>query len=208
MINITIGIVAKDAIINNNSAQIVTKSHLKYLNNKCNIIAILNYDNSIIDTELLNKCDGIIFQGGNDIYPYHFQILNYCLKNNIPILGICMGHQIMGLYSIKSIDEQDLIPIEGHQDKQKMHKIITVKESFLNKSLGDSPLVNTRHSFAIDKVKSPFQVTAISEDNVIEGIEYIDQNHFAVGVQFHPEDLNTTENLYNNFLKEVIKRKK
>ena len=43
---------------------------------------------------------------------------------------------------------------------------------------------------------------------MIEGIEYVDDNHFVLGVQFHPEDLDNTENLYNYFLKEVLKRKK
>ena len=41
-----------------------------------------------------------------------------------------------------------------------------------------------------------------------KGIEYVDDNHFVLGVQFHPEDLDNTENLYNYFLKEVLKRKK
>ena len=40
-----------------------------------------------------------------------------------------------------------------------------------------------------------------------ETIEYIDESHFLLGVQFHPEDLDNTEALYNYFLKEVYKRK-
>ena len=103
MRNITIGIIAREEETNNTKMQIVNKNNLKYLNNKCNYIGILNYDNNYIDTKVLDICDGIIIQGGSDIYPYHFQILDYCLNNNIPILGICMGHQIIGLYSINSI---------------------------------------------------------------------------------------------------------
>ena len=47
MNNITIGIVAKDEEINNTKYQSITKRNLKYLNNKCNYIGILNYDNKI-----------------------------------------------------------------------------------------------------------------------------------------------------------------
>ena len=38
-------------------------------------------------------------------------------------------------------------------------------------------------------------------------LEYIDNNNFILGVQFHPEDMNNTEKIYNYFLKEIIKRK-
>ena len=58
------------------------------------------------------------------------------------------------------------------------------------------------------KSKKTFIVTTTSDDNVIESIEYVDDNHFVIGVQFHPEDLKNTENLYNYFIKEVLKRKK
>ncbi len=208
MRNITIGIIARDEVLNNNNVQIITKNNIKYLNNKCNYIGILNYDNTPIDTKILDICDGIIFQGGSDIYPYHFQILEYCLNNNIPVLGICMGHQIIGLYSIGSTSDTDLIKVEDHNNKEKKHLIKTVKDSFINKAIGDTPIVNTRHKEALKEVKDPFKVTAVSEDNIIEGIEYIDNNHFVVGVQFHPEDLDNTENLYNLFIKEVLKRKK
>ena len=94
--NITIGLIARDEVLNNTSIQIITKNNLKYLNGKCNYIGILNYDNNLIDTNVLNLCDAIIFQGGSDIYPYHFQILDYAIKHNIPVLGICMGHQKKG----------------------------------------------------------------------------------------------------------------
>ena len=207
MNNITIGIIARDEKINDTSMQIITKNNLKYLNNKCNYIGILNYDNSYIDTNILNKVDGIIFQGGSEIHPYHFQILDYAVKNNIPTLGICMGHQIIGLYSIGSTDENDLIKVDNHYSKTKQHIIKTKKDSILNKVLGNTNKVNTRHLFALEKVASPFKITAISEDNVIEGIEYVDNNHFIIGVQFHPEDLTNTEGLYNYFIKEILKRK-
>ena len=208
MKNIVVGIIARDDIIKDTKVQIITKNNLKYLNNKCEFIGILNYDNGLINTNILSICDGIIFQGGSDIHPYHFQILDYAIKNNIPVLGICMGHQIIGLYSQNTTDEQELIKIENHNDKQKKHKINILPNTNLYKIFGPELLVNTRHKEAVKKINKPFKISALSEDNVIEGIEYIDDNHFVLGVQFHPEDLENTENLYNYFLKEILKRKK
>ena len=208
MDNITIGIIAKDKNIDNQNFQVVSKNNLKYIHNKCNYIAILNYDNNYIDTDIISTCDGIIFQGGSDIYPYHFQILDYCINNNIPVLGICMGHQIIGLYSINSQNEDDLVKVDNHNDKNITHKIYTTKDSALYKTLGESPMVNTRHNFALKEINEPFKVTAVSEDKTIEGIEYVDDNHFVLGVQFHPEDLKNTETLYNFFIKEILRRKK
>lgn len=208
MKNIVVGVIARDDIIKDTKVQIITKNNLKYLNNKCEFIGILNYDNGLINTNILSICDGIIFQGGSDIHPYHFQILDYAIKNNIPVLGICMGHQIIGLYSQNTTDEQKLIKVENHNDKQKKHKINILPNTNLYKIFGPELLVNTRHKEAVKKINRPFKISALSEDNVIEGIEYIDDNHFVIGVQFHPEDLENTENLYNYFLKEILKRKK
>ena len=184
MSNITIGLIARDDKINNTLIQIVTKNNLKYLHNKCNYIGILNYDNSLLNTNILSLCDGIIFQ------------------------GICMGHQIIGLYSQNTTNDKALIKIPNHNNKEKTHDIKIKPNTILYKIFGPTLTVNSRHNEALSKVNYPFKVSAVSKDNVIEGIEYVDDNHFVLGVQFHPEDLDNTENLYNYFLKEVLKRKK
>lgn len=208
MRNIIIGIIAREEEVNNKKIQVITNNNLKYLTNKCNYIGILNYDNSFIDPEVLEICDGIIFQGGKDIYPYHYQILEYAIKTHKPVLGICMGHQIIGLYSTTK-NENNLIKVDNHNDKDKYHPININKNSILYKILNkDTFLVNTRHNYKLKEVKEPFKVAAVSQDNLIEAIEYIDDNNFILGLQFHPEDMDSTENIYNYFIKEVLKRKK
>jgi len=208
MDNITIGIVARSDTINDKEVMLITKNNLKYLHNKCNYFGIIPYNNNLDNTEILSICDGIIIPGGTDIYPYHFQILDYAIKNNIPVLGICMGHQVIGLHSINSTNEDNLIIVDNHNNKDTMHNISIKKGTLLHKLFGDTLSVNSRHSYALKEVKSPFKVSALSEDNIIEGIEYVDDNNFILGVQFHPEDMDNTEKLYNYFIKEILKRKK
>ena len=77
MSNIIIGIVGKDKEIDQITYQAITKNNMKYLHNKCSYIGLITYDNyEQADINTLKLCDGIIFQGGNIIYPYHFQIVD------------------------------------------------------------------------------------------------------------------------------------
>ena len=117
-----------------------------------------------------------------------------------------MGHQILGLFSNNKENDKDLIKVNNHNIKDK-HTINIKENSILYKIFGPTLDVNSRHVEALQKVSMPFKVTALSNDNVIEAIEYIDDNHFLLGLQFHPEDMDNTENLYNYFIKEILKRK-
>ena len=204
--NITIGIVCREEIINDTKVKVITKNNLKYLDNLCNYIGLINY-NDKFNLNTLNICDGIIIQGGSNIFDYHYDIVKYAINNNIPLLGICMGHQIIGLYS-DSCDEKDLCKVDNHHGSDIKHLINIKTNSFLYKVLGSKCYVNSRHFYKLKNVNDPFKITALSDDNVIEAIEYIDNNHFILGVQWHPEDMDNMQNLYNCFFEEVVKRKK
>lgn len=205
--NAIIGIIGKDIVKDGVMYQGISKNNLKYLNDKISYIGIISYDNSnIVDYNVLDLCDGFIIPGGLDIHKYHFNIVEYCINHNKPILGICMGHQVIGLYANGEV-ENDLIKVDNHNDKIKKHNINITKDSVLNKVLGDKLFVNSRHSYVLDRVDLPFKKTIFDNNGVIEGIEYIDDKHFLLGVQWHPEDMDNMQNLYNYFIKEVISRK-
>lgn len=206
MENITIGIIARDETINNTKVKVVTKNNLKYLNNLCDYIGIFSYDDENFNYEVLKLCDGIIIQGGSDIHKYHYKIIDYAINNNIPLLGICMGHQVVGLYSTNK-EEKDLVKIDNHYKIGEQHLVNIDKNSNLYKIFKEKLYVNSRHLFKLNEVKQPFKIVARSDDDVIEAIEYIDDEHFILSVQWHPEDMDNMQGLYNYFLKEVIKRK-
>lgn len=205
--NIIIGIVGRDEDVNGTKIQAIVKNNLKYLHNRCSYIGIVVFDNNdSVDYDVLNLCDGIIIQGGSDIYPYHFQIVEYAINNNIPLLGICMGHQIIGLYNQK-LAESDLVKIDNHYSKDELHLVNLMPGTYLEKMLGKSIYVNSRHLYKLDSVSEPLVVSAKSTDDVIEAIEWIDDEHLIIGVQWHPEDMNNMDDLYSFFISETLKRR-
>lgn len=206
MNNIVIGIVLREEEINDIKYKMVPNNNMKYLYNKCSYIGIMNYNNEF-DPNVLELVDGIIILGGRDIYPYHFQILDFAIKNNIPILGICMGCEIIGLYSINKNSDKYLTKVNNHCGADIHHKNTLINGSLLYNLLGSEIEVNSRHVYANKEVGNNYKISAIAEDGTIEGIEYIDNDHFVLGVQWHPEDMDNMSSIYDYFLKEVIKRK-
>ena len=79
--------------------------------------------------------------------------------------------------------------------------------TYLEKKKKKSIYVNSRHLYKLDSVSEPLIVSAKSTDDVIEAIEWIDDDHLIIGVQWHPEDMNNMDDLYNFFISETLKRR-
>ena len=116
-------------------------------------------------------------------------------KGQLPILGICLGHQCIGQFFGGSIVRAERL----------MHgKTSPIKHDGkdLFTSMSDSFLATRYHSLLIDPDSMPdeLEITARTEEGEIMGIR-----HKALpiwGVQFHPESL-ATENgimILKNFL--------
>ncbi len=56
------------------------------------------FPDGIFCEKQLKPFDGFIIPGGANIRPYHLLTIHYCLVNNKPLLGICLGHQAIGAY--------------------------------------------------------------------------------------------------------------
>ena len=118
------------------------------------------------------------------------------LKGKIPILGICLGHQAIGLAHGSKI-----INAEGVYHG-KTSKIYHENDSIFNNI--SSPFLATRyHSLIIDKesLSDDFEVIATTKDGTVMGVRH---NTFKLyGLQFHPESILTTVGMQiiKNFLK-------
>ena len=118
------------------------------------------------------------------------------LYKKIPILGVCLGHQIIGqVFGSKIVQAKRLM-------HGKTSKIISKKVGIL-KNLPKSFEATRYHSLIIDKksLSKHLEITAESEDGLIMAVQH--KNYDVHGVQFHPESIKTKLGIkiLKNFIK-------
>ena len=197
------------------------------------ILPVLS-DNGLAE-KLFDMIDGLILTGGGDFDSafygeephvklgkvcrlrddFEFRLLEFAVKKNIPVLGICRGHQLINAYFGGTL-YQDLSLCEGswikHSQKKLFdyveHKIQIQKDSWLGSFLGTDISVNSYHHQSIKKLANGFMITAVAKDGIIEAIEKEDEHFFCVGVQWHPEkmsqDNQEMQQIFNEFIKVCI----
>lgn len=175
---------------NNNSSIVYDKKYLKCFKN-INVIGIFPWSDYSI-------CDAYFIQGGKNVEKWFFDVIEYAIKNNKPILGICLGCQVLGLYGDSNAS---LKQVNNHN--QTNHMVYFEKNSFLYDLYGVSSLVNSKHYEAIDRLSDLFQVIAYSKDGVIEAIQYKDSTKFIVGLQWHPEEMQYMYKIFDIFLSKI-----
>lgn len=141
---------------------------------------------------LLELCDGFIIPGGNHWYSFDEYVIKYALDKDKPLLGICLGMQLLGIMDNK-LNSSPFITtnrIESDFHHQPgvdyVHDISIKKGSKLYDILKtDTCQVNSRHYCEVKNFVE-FIPVAYSDDGVVEAIEHPDKK-FAIGVQWHPE---------------------
>ena len=106
------------------------------------------------------------------------------LYKKIPILGVCLGHQIIGqVFGSKIVQAKKLM-------HGKTSKIISKKTGIL-KNLPKTFEATRYHSLIIDKecLSKDLEITAETKDGLIMGVRHKKYN--VHGVQFHPESIKT-----------------
>jgi len=106
------------------------------------------------------------------------------LHKKIPILGVCLGHQIIGqVFGSKIVQAKNLM-------HGKTSKIISKKVGIL-KDLPKSFEATRYHSLIIDKksLSKHLEITAESKDGLVMGVQH--KKYDVHGVQFHPESIKT-----------------
>ncbi|MDO5569173.1 MAG: gamma-glutamyl-gamma-aminobutyrate hydrolase family protein [bacterium] len=194
-----VGIVTKNKIIDNQKHQLVSLPNLKYLNEVASTIGILTYDNKI-NKEVIDLCNAIIFPGGSVIEPYYYDILEYAIKKHIPVLGICLGFQLICLYFNNNKNNILTEVINHNLPDNQTHEVNIINNTFLSFHLPPKLNVNSRHKYQIIKINNPLIISAYSNDNIIEAVEYITKDNFILGLQWHPEDMDNMQTIYDMFL--------
>ena len=118
----------------------------------------------------------------------------------MPILGICLGHQIIAAFFKNNIKKLKK-PVHG-----KLSEIITIRKNKLFNNMPQKFLATRYHSLYVDKKKltKDLSISCISnDDNIVMGLKHKLYN--IHGVQFHPESIETIngEQIIENFLKTV-----
>ncbi len=153
--------------------------------------------------EICEKCDGLILPGSStninpyywrgepfnekqkyDEYPFDAKLIDWFVKNNKPILGICGGLQAINVYSGGSLKEVDKSIHSNPLSRN--HKINIEKNSFVYDVFNEeSAVVNSYHYWAIDRLGDSLECVATSEDGIVEAVECKEKRIFAT--QWHPE---------------------
>jgi putative glutamine amidotransferase len=122
------------------------------------------------------------------------------LEEGKPLLGICRGIQVMNVAAGGSLyqDIASQCPDAGRHDYFSggdyprdflAHPVAIEPGSRLGAALGvDHLSVNSLHHQALKETSTACRIVARSPDGIIEGIE-VSGHPFAIGVQWHPEEL-------------------
>lgn len=116
------------------------------------------------------------------------------LSGKLPILGICLGHQVIG----------DVFGAKVKRAKQPLHGEASAIEhtgAGLFAGLPQNFSAGRYHSLIVDEIENtPLRITARAENGEIMGLQH--KTHPTFGVQFHPESILTEHgyDLLRNFL--------
>lgn len=218
-------------------------NYYEYVRSFDSTITCLDMYNMPIDSalELLRECSGLILTGGTDINPdlygdvddtnrcmtiddhrdsLELRLIDSAMAWNMPILGICRGHQMLNVAFGGSliIDiPTDFDTTVHHRCEDFLtcfHPLNVDEECLLSKITGlTSGTVNSNHHQGIKTLAPALRISSRSPDNLPESVEWAEPEGkpFMIGVQWHPERLDPTNPLTHaigeKFLEECRKYK-
>ena len=146
-------------------------------------VHVMPYNSSFTDIQAIHP-DGVFLSNGPgdpSTMTETIELVRQVLGEQIPIFGICFGHQILG----RALGFETYKLQFGHRG---------INQPVLDRKTGKVEITAHNHGFALQAptdsgfstVYGPGQVTHISlNDGVVEGLELIERGAFSV--QYHPE---------------------
>lgn len=169
---------------------------------------------------LLGLVDGVMLTGSPaNIHPSHFDqtvadaslpldpardaltlaLVNACVAQGIPLLGVCRGFQEMNVAMGGSLHQQvQRVPgkLDHREDKtrefdaqyQPAHAIDIKAGGVLEQwAGGTTTMVNSLHGQGVDRLADGLEALAHAPDGIVEAFGVKGARTFAYGMQFHPE---------------------
>ncbi len=156
---------------------------------------VLGYDE--LSTKKIKKYNKLIISPGPDVpkkYLKYKKVIDYCIKKDIHILGICLGHQILCEYFGCKLKRLKKI------SHGKEETISIDNSSKLYKTLPKQIKVGLYHSWKVKHNSMPsfLKVTAMAD--YLMSFEH--ESYQIYGVQFHPESFisDCGDRIVGNFL--------
>ncbi len=156
----------------------IKKNILRYFSDFNCKVTIVSCKTDALDI-LKQKPDGIFLSNGPGdpaaTGKYAIPIIQTLIKNNLPIFGICLGHQLLALTLGAKTEKMKL----GHRGAN--HPVKNLIE-------GNVEITSQNHGFEVVKNNLPKSIRITHQslfDNSIEGIQLKNKPIFSV--QYHPE---------------------
>ncbi len=167
--------------------------------------------------DLLPRLDGILFSGGIDLQPalygeskhpkadegdpeldeFEIVVANWALQEDIPILGVCRGMQllnvVLGGSLYQDIPSQRADALEHcRRDLPRTaltHAVAVEEGSAMEQILGGREVwINSLHHQAVKEPGKGVYISGCAEDGLAELLE-VPERRFLLGVQGHPEEI-------------------
>lgn len=165
---------------------------------------------------LLDRVDGLVLSGGDDVDPatygrentdskdvddrvdaWEIELVQRARRRWLPTLAICRGIQILNVAHGGTLRQEIMTEGGVHHPLTRLsaeqilaggHEVGLTPLGRLARLYGTTTLaVNSIHHQAIDELGADLEVEAVAPDGIIEAVASKDSDWWAVGVQWHPE---------------------
>lgn len=151
---------------------------------------------------------------------FEIALTRRALERDLPVLAICRGAQVLNVATGGTLVQDIPSAVDttlAHTVQQPdavAHEVTVAQGSRLERVLGPAVdgghrcRVNSRHHQSVGRVGGSLEVSATSEDGVVEAIERPDAT-FCLGVQWHPENFWRTGEfrpLFDSFVAAALQR--
>lgn len=180
----------------------IKKNILRNLAKRDAYIKVFPYNASFEELELWNPDGYFISNGPGDPQPLNDaqQVAKEIISRDLPLFGICLGHQVIGLANGISTYKMH----NGHRG---------INHPVKNLETGKGEITSQNHGFAVTRedVEShpDFEITHLHlNDNTVAGIKMKNKNCFSV--QYHPEASpgpHDSSYLFDQFIQNIKKQK-